>query len=88
MTEVIYNTLDFDQCWSSAAKSHLGCSPALELGCKRTPQHGKNFEPEVWRKNNRALIKTENLKGDLGHPRCELFEYTSAILKIGDGKIC
>ena len=31
-------------------KRYLGCSPALELGCKRTPPHGNNFKPEVWRK--------------------------------------
>ena len=49
---------------------------------------GKNFEPEVRRKNNKALIKAENLKGLLGYPTYELFGYTSGILKIGDGKIC
>jgi len=26
------------------------CSPALGLGCKRTPPHGNNFKPKVWRK--------------------------------------
>jgi hypothetical protein len=67
----------------------------LELGCKRTPLLGKNIEPKVWHKNNKALIKSKNLKGFLKHPTyklmgcpmCELFRYTSAILKIGDGKI-
>ena len=44
-------------------KRYLECSPALELGRKRTPLHGKHFEPEVWRKNNKALIKAEELRG-------------------------
>ena len=33
-------------------------------------------------KNNKALIKAENLKGLLGYPMCKLFRFTSAILKI------
>ena len=28
-------------------KRYLECSPALGLGCKRTPLHGNNFKPEV-----------------------------------------
>ena len=28
-------------------KGYLECSPALELGCKRTPPHGDNFKPEM-----------------------------------------
>ena len=31
-------------------KRYLECSPALELGCKRTPPHENNFKPEVWGK--------------------------------------
>jgi hypothetical protein len=70
------------------AKRHLECSPVLELGCKRTPPQGKYFQPEVRSKNNKSLIKAENLKGLLGYPTCEFFGYTSVILKIIDGKIC
>ena len=44
-------------------KRYLECSPALELGCKSTPPHGNNFKPDVWHKNNKALIKAEDLKG-------------------------
>ena len=40
------------------------------------------------RKNNKALIKADNLKGLLGYPMCKLFRFTSAILKIEDEKIC
>ena len=40
------------------------------------------------RKNNKALITADNLKGLLGHPTCKLFGLTSVILKIEDGKIC
>ena len=69
-------------------KRYLECSLALELGCKRAPPHGNNFKPEVWHKNNKALIKAENLKGLLGYPTCKLFGFTSAILKIKDEKIC
>ena len=36
---------------------------ALELGRKRTLPPGNNFKPEVWHKNNKALIKAEDLKG-------------------------
>ena len=68
-------------------KIHLGCSSALELECKRISPHGKKL-PEVWRKNYKALIKADNLKGLLGCPTYELFGYTSAILEIGDEKIC
>ena len=49
---------------------------------------GNNFKPEVWHKNNKALIKAGNLKGLLGYPMCKLFRFTLAILKIKDGKIC
>ena len=51
----------------SPALEH-GCSPALELGRKRTLPPGNNFKPEVWHKNNKALIKAGNLKGLLGYP--------------------
>ena len=47
-----------------------------------------NFKPEVWHKNNKALIKAGNLKGLLGYPTCKLVECISAILKIEDEKIC
>ena len=40
------------------------------------------------RKNNKALIKAENLKGLLGYPTCKLLGFASAILKIEDEKIC
>ena len=69
-------------------KRYLECSPALELGRKRTLPPGNNFKPEVWHKNNKALIKAGNLKGLLGYPTCKLFGCTSAILKIEDEKIC
>ena len=69
-------------------KRYLEYSPALELGRKRTLPPGNNFKPEVWHKNNKALIKAGNLKGLLGYPMCELFGFTSAILKIEDEKIC
>ena len=63
-------------------------SPALELGHNRTLPPGNNFKPEVWHKNNKALIKAGNLKGLLGYPMCKLVECISAILKIEDEKIC
>ena len=69
-------------------KRYLESSPALELGHKRTPPHGNNFKPKVWRKNNKTLIKARNLKGLLRYPTCKLFGFTSAILKIEDEKIC
>ena len=69
-------------------KRYLKCYPALELGHKRTLPPGNNFKPEVWHKNNKALIKAENLKGLLGYPTCKLFGFTSAILKIEDEQIC
>ena len=40
------------------------------------------------RKNNKALIKADNLKGLLGYPTRKLVECISAILKIEDEKIC
>ena len=43
----------------------LGCNPMMELGRKRTLPHGKHFKPEVRHKNNKALIKAEDLKGSL-----------------------
>ena len=69
-------------------KRYLKCSPALELGRKRTLPPGNNFKPEVWHTNNKALIKAGNLKGLLGYPTCKLVECISAILKIEDEKIC
>ena len=44
-------------------KRYLECSPALELRCKRMLPPGNNFKPEVWHKNNKVLIKVEDLKG-------------------------
>ena len=44
-------------------KRYLEYSPTLELGRKRTLPPGDNFKPEVWRKNNKALIKAEDVKG-------------------------
>mgnify|MGYP005824754167 CR=1 FL=1 len=44
-------------------KRYLECSPALEHGCKRRPPHGHHFKPDAWHKNNKALIKAEDLKG-------------------------
>ena len=69
-------------------KIYLEYSPALGLGRKRTLPPGNNFKPEVWHKNNKALIKARNLKGLLGYPTCKLVECISAILKIEDEKIC
>ena len=46
-------------------KIYLECSLALELGRKRTLPPGNNFKPEVWHKNNKALVKAGNLKGSL-----------------------
>ena len=69
-------------------KRYLEYSPALELGRKRTLPPGNNFKPEVWHKNNKALVKVGNLKGLLGYSTCKLFGFTSAILKIDDEKIC
>ena len=65
-------------------KRYLECSPALELGRKRTLPPGNNFEPKVWHKNNKALIKAGNLKGLLGYLTYTLIECISAILKIED----
>ena len=39
-------------------------------------------------KNNKALIKADNLKGLLGYPTYKPFGFTSTILKIEDKKIC
>ena len=69
-------------------KRYLEYSPALEIGCKRTPPPRNNFKPKVWHKNNKALIKADNLKGLLGYPMCKLFGFSSAILKIEDEQIC
>ena len=69
-------------------KGYLECSPTLELGCQRTLPPRNNFKPEVWHKNNKALIKAGNLKGLLGYPTCKLVKCISAILKIEDEKIC
>ena len=69
-------------------KRYLECSPALELGRKTTQPPGNNFKPEVWHKNNKALIKAGNLKGLLGYPTHKLVECISVILKIKDEKIC
>ena len=69
-------------------KRYLECSPALEIGRKRTLPPGNNFKPEVWHKNNKALIKAGYLKGFLRYPTCKLFGCTSAVLKIEDEKIC
>ena len=52
------------------SKRYFECSPALELGCKRTLPPGNNFKLEVWHKNNKALIKARNLKGLLQYPTC------------------
>ena len=57
-------------------KRYLECSPALELGRKRTLPLGNNFKPEVWHKNNKALIKAGNIKGFLGYPTYKLFGCT------------
>ena len=69
-------------------KRYLECSSALELGHKRTLPPGNNFKPEVWHKNNKALIKAGNLKGLLGYPTYKLDECISVILKMEDEKIC
>ena len=69
-------------------KRYLEYSPALELGCKRTLPPRNNFKPEVWHKNNKALIEAGNLNGLLGYPMCKLFGCTLVILKIEDKEIC
>ena len=69
-------------------KRYLECCPALELGCKRTLPPRNNFKPEVWHKNNKALIKAGKLKGLLGYPTYKLVKCISAILKIENKKIC
>ena len=71
-----------------SCKRYLEYSPALELGRERTLPPGNNSKPEVWHKNNKALIKDGNLKGLLGYPAYKLVECISAILKIEDEKIC
>ena len=63
-------------------KRYLKCGPALEHGRKRTLPPGNNFKPEVWHKNNKALIKARNLKGLLGYPTYKLVKCILAILKI------
>ena len=72
----------------TGCKRYLEYSLVLRLGRKRTLLPGNNFKPEVWHKNNKALIKAGNLKGLLGYPTCKLVECISAILKIEDEKIC
>ena len=67
-----------------SCKRYLEYSPALELGRKRTLPPGNNFKPEVWHKNNKALIKAGNLKGLLGYPTCKPVECISVILEIED----
>ena len=69
-------------------KRYLECSPALELGRKRTLPPGTTSNPRCGIKINKALIKARNLKGLLGYTTCKLFEFTLVILKIKDGKIC
>ena len=69
-------------------KRYLECSPALELGRERTLPPRDNFKPEVWHKNNKALIKAGNLRGLLGYATYKLVGCISAILKIEDEKIC
>ena len=54
----------------------------MVLGREKTPSHGNNFKHEVWRKNNKALLKAEDLKGLLGYPTCKLLGFTSTILRI------
>ena len=44
-------------------KRYLECSPALELGRKRTLPPVNNFKSEVWHKINEELIKAKDLKG-------------------------
>ena len=65
-------------------KRYLECSPWLELGRKRTLPPGNNSEPEVWHKNNKALIKARNLKGLLGYPTCKLVKSISVIVGVLD----
>ena len=58
-------------------KRYLKYSPGLELGRKKTLPPGNNFKPEVWHKNNKALIKAGNLKGLLGYQTCKPVECIS-----------
>ena len=64
-------------------KRYLECSPALELGRKRTLPPGNNFKPEVWHKNKQGIDKGRKLKGAPRIPDV-LVECISAILKIED----
>ena len=85
--EIFVCTLVFEPqgfCRNPKCDRYLECSPVLELGCKRTLPPRNNSEPEVWHKNNKALIKAGNLKGLLGYPTCKPVECISAILKIED----
>ena len=43
-------------------KRYLECSPALELGRKRTLPLGNNFKPKVWHKIT-GIDKVRKLKG-------------------------
>ena len=86
----------------SSPALELGYSPTLVLGCKRylemqsgvgaRMQEGTAAREQLRTrggcKNNKALIKADNLKGLLGYPTYKPLGFTSAILKIEDKKIC
>ena len=71
-------------------KLELGSGPALVLGAvrhwssdaRRHHRMGTTSNLRCGVKNNKALLKAENLKGLLGYPTCKLAECISAILKI------
>ena len=79
-------TLDIDRRWSSAAKDTSDAVRRWSSDARGHRRTGKTSNPWYGVKCNKALIKAKNLKGLLGYPMYELFGYTSAILKIGDGK--
>ena len=60
----------------------------FSIGAQTQEDTAAREQPKEWHKNNKALIKAENLKGLLEYLTYEIFRHTSAIIKIRDGKIC
>ena len=71
-----------------AAKDISNAVRRWSSDARRYRPTGTTSNPRCGVKNNKALIKADNLKGLLGYPTCKLFGFTSAILKIEDEKIC
>ena len=70
--------------WCSAAKDTSNVVRRWSSDARGHCLLGTTAKPEVWHKNNKALIKAGNLKGLLGYPTCKLVKCISAILKIED----